>query len=93
MDRLEYLNHLLDGYSNEHGNLSLVVDFNVRMNDISMKEFCIFNGLKNLMKKPTCFKNSDKSTYIVFQHNTVLDTGISDFHLLTATESKEYKLF
>ena len=92
-DRLEYLNHLLDRYSNEHANLSLVVDFNVRMIDSSMKEFFIFNGLKNVMKKPTCFKNSDKSTCIGFQYNTVLETGISDFHLLTATESKEYKLF
>lgn len=53
--------HVLDGYSNKHKKLPLIGDFNVRMIDSSMKEFHIFNGLKDLMKKPICFKNSDKS--------------------------------
>ena len=32
--------------------------------DSSMKEFCSLNGLKNLINKPTCWKNSVKPTCI-----------------------------
>ena len=32
--------------------------------DSSMKEFCSLNGLKNLINKPTCWKNSAKPTCI-----------------------------
>ena len=62
-----------------------------------MKEFCSLNGLKNLINKPTCYKNSEKPTCIdliltnqptLFQSITVLETELSDFHLLTVTEFK-----
>ena len=62
-----------------------------------MKEFCRLNGFKNLINEPTCYKNSEKPTSIdliltnqsaLFQHRTVLETGLSDFHLLTVTEFK-----
>ena len=59
--------------------------------DSSMKGFCSLNGLKNLINESTCYKNSEKPTCIdlmlinqltLFQHNTVIETGLSDFHLL-----------
>ena len=62
-----------------------------------MKEFCSLNGFKNLINEPTCYKNSEKPTSIdliltnqsaLFQYSTVLETGLSDFHLLTVTEFK-----
>ena len=62
-----------------------------------MKEFCKLNGLKSLINEPTCFKNPEKPTCIdliltnrpaYFQLSTVLDTGLSDFHLLTVAEFK-----
>ena len=62
-----------------------------------MKEFCSSNGLKNLINEPTCYKNSEKPTCIdliltnqptLFQHSTVLETGLSDFYLLTVPEFK-----
>ena len=65
--------------------------------DSSMKEFCSLNGLKNLINEPTCYKNSEKPTCIdliltnqptLFQRSAVLETGLSDFHLLTVTEFK-----
>ena len=51
----------------------------------------------SLIYKPTCYKNFDKPKCIdliltnkpsYFQHSNVFETGLSDFHLLTATEFK-----
>ena len=65
--------------------------------DSSMKEFCNLKGLKNLINEPTCHRNSGKPTCIdliltnqptLFQHKAVLETGVSDFHLLTVTKFK-----
>ena len=65
--------------------------------DSSMKEFCSLDGLKNLINEPTCHKNSEKPSYIhltlsnqptLFHRSAVLETGLSDFHLLTVTEFK-----
>ena len=55
------------------------------------------NGPTTLIKKQLCFKNSDKPTCIdliltnqpnCFQYSNVVETGLSDFHLLTVTEFK-----
>ena len=65
--------------------------------DSSMTEFCSLNGLKNLINEPIYYKNSEKPTCIdliltnqpsLFQHSTVFETGLSDFHLLTVTGFK-----
>ena len=62
-----------------------------------MKNFCDINGLKNLITVPTCYKKFDNptSTDLIltnrpsyFQHSTVFDTGLSDFHLLAIREFK-----
>ena len=94
---LECLNSLLDEYSKKYESYVFIGDFNVNTSDSSMKEFCSLNGLKNLINEPTCYKNSEKPTWIdliptnqptLFQHNTILDTGLYDFHLFTVTEFK-----
>ena len=96
-DHLECLNRVLDEYNSKYDNFVFIVDFNVNVNESSMKEFCNSNGLKSLINKPTCFKNPEKPSCIdliptnrrtYFQLSTVLQTGLSDFHLLTATEFK-----
>ena len=61
-----------------------------------MKQLCSLNGLKNLISRPTCYKNSGKPTCIdliltnqpllLFQHS--LETELCDFHLLKVTEFK-----
>ena len=60
--------------------------------DSSLKEFYSLNGLKNLINKSTYYKNSEKPHSIdliltdqpaLFQCSTLLETGLSDFHLLT----------
>ena len=94
---LECLNSLLDEHSKKYENFVFIGDFNVNTSDSSMKEFCSLNGLKNLINEPTCYKNSEKPTCIdliltnqptLFQRSAVLETGLSDFHLLTVTEFK-----
>ena len=68
-----------------------------------MKCFCDNYGLKALIRKPTCYKNSENSTGIdlmltnvprSFQSTCVIETGLSDFHLMTLTVMrKEYRKF
>ena len=59
-----------------------------------MKCFCDNYNLKSSIRHTTCCKNSDKSTCIdllltnaprSFQSTCVLETGLSDFHLMTVT--------
>ena len=65
--------------------------------DSSIKKFCSLNGPKNVINEPACHKKSEKPTCIdliftnqlkLFQHSTVLETGLSYIHLLTLTEFK-----
>ena len=94
---LECLNSLLDEHSKKYENYVFIGDFNMNTSDSSMKEFCSLHGLKNLINKPTCCNNSEKPTCIdliltnqptLFQRSAVLETGLSDFHLLTVTKFK-----
>ena len=59
-----------------------------------MKSFCENYDLKSLIKQPTCYINPNKPTCIelilrnvsrMFQSTCVLETGLSDFHLMTVT--------
>ena len=84
----------LDEFNSDYDNFVFIGDFNVNVNESSMKEFCNLNVPKSLINKPTCFKNPDKSTCIdliltnrptYFQISTVLKTGLLYFHLVTVT--------
>ena len=72
-------------------------DFNVPMIDKTVEDFCSLNNLESFIKKPTCYKNHENPTCIgliltnrpgYFQHSNVLETVISDFRLLIATQLK-----
>ena len=91
----ECSNRILDQYNSEYDIFVFIGDFKVNVNESSIKEFCNLNGLKSLFKEPTCFKNPVKPTCIdliltnqptYFQLSTVLENGLSDFHLLVVTE-------
>ena len=68
-----------------------------------MKTFCENYNLQNLIKQPTCYKNPSRPTSIdliltnvprSFQSTCVIETGLSDFHLMTLTVMKKsYKHF
>ena len=62
-----------------------------------MSDFCELFNLKNLVKDPTCYKNPENPSCIdliltnrlnSFQDTRVFETGLSDFHKLTATVLK-----
>ena len=62
-----------------------------------MDDFFSLKNLERLIKKPRCFKNDENPTCNdliltnrsdYFQHSNVCETGVSDFHLLTATQLK-----
>ena len=76
-------------YSTKYENFFVTADFNAEMTDNYLEEFCATYNLKNLMKQPTCFKNTDNSTIIdhiltnhpkCFYLSSACDTGLSDFH-------------
>ena len=69
------------------------------MTNTHMEEFCSVYNFKSLTKDPTCFKNPEKPTTIdhmltnhprCFQHSSVYETGLSDFHRVTLTVLKVY---
>ena len=69
------------------------------MTDANLKDFCYLYLLKNLIKKPTCFKNPGNPKTIdliltnrprCFCNSDTLETGLSDFHKLTVTVLKTF---
>ena len=63
-----------------------------------MKTFCENYNLQNLIKQPTCYKNPSRPTCIdlistnvprSFQSTGVIETGLSDFHLITLNVMKK----
>ena len=69
-------------------------DFNVTDDEHRMKSFCENYSLKNLVRQPTCYKNPHNPvcidlilTYVPrsFQSICVVETRLSDFHLMTLT--------
>ena len=91
---LDSLSKSLDLFSSNFERIILLGDFNVEVDENRMKSFCEIYGLKNLIKQPTCYKNPDKPTCIdliltnvprSFQSTCVVETGLSDFHLMTLT--------
>ena len=68
--------------------------FDVTDDEHHMKPFCKNYGLKNLIRHPTCYKNPSNLVCIdliltnvprSFQSTCVVETGLSDFHLMTLT--------
>ena len=66
----------------------------MEIKEANMISFCENYNLKIQIKQPTCYKNSQKPTCIdsilinvprMFQSTSALETGLSDFHLMTVT--------
>ena len=63
-----------------------------------MKSFCEMYNFKTLIKQRTCYNNPDKPSCInfiltnvprMFQSTCVIETGLSDFQLMTVTVMRE----
>ena len=93
----------LDLLSSDYEKIIFLGNFNVIDDEHHMKSFCKNYGLKNLIREPTCYKNPSKPACIdliltnvlrCFQRTCVLETGLSDFHLMTLiVMRKSFKKF
>ena len=89
-----WLSKYLDLYSSKYENVLILGDFNADIEEKHVKCFCDNYNLKSLIKQPTCYKNPDNPTCVdqlltnaplSFQSTCVLETRLSDFHLMTLT--------
>ena len=95
---LEASSDFLDFQSSSYNNIIILGDFNVGVEEPHMKTFCKSYSLQNIIKQHTCYKNSSRPTCIDlvltnvprrFQSTSVIETGLSDFHLTTLTVMKK----
>ena len=101
MHHLDALSKFLDLYSSKYEKVLILGDFNVGIEEKHIKCFCDNYNFKSLIKQPTCYKNPDNPTFIDlmltnavrnFQSTCALETGLSDFHLMTvAVMRKSFK--
>ena len=90
----------LDSLSSKYGDYILInLNFNAKLSNNFVDNFCGFYSLKSLIKKPICFKNPDNPTCTdliltkrqkFFQNSTITETGLSDLQKLTVTVLKSY---
>ena len=73
-------------------------DFNVEINDPKLQTFCEMYNFTSLIKQLTYYKNPDKPSCIdfiltnvprMFQSTCVIETRLSDFHLMTITVTRK----
>ena len=93
-NHLDRISESLDLLSSDYEKMIFLGDFNVTDDEHHMKSFCENYGLKNLIRQPTCYKNPSNPVCIdliltnvprSFQSTCVVETGLSDFHLMTLT--------
>ena len=91
---LAELRKSLDLHSLKYERILIMGDFNVEVHDVNMQSFRESYNLSSLIKQPTCYKNDEKPSCIdliltnnasMFQSTCVIETGLSDFHLMTVT--------
>ena len=88
------LSNFVELHSLKYKKMLILGDFNVGIDEPHTKSFCETYNLTNLIKQPACCKNPDNTTCIdliltnirrTFQIICTIETGISDFHLMTLT--------
>ena len=75
-------------------------DFNAEVSDKYLENFCENYSLKSLISTPTCYKNPERPTCIDlcltdspinFQSSCVIETGLSDFHLINKSTFRKFQ--
>ena len=89
---LECISKEIDSHSSKYDNFLLLGDFNSEPTEEAMKSFCQIYNLKNLLSKPTCYKNPTNPSCVdliltnkprSFQNSCTFQTGLSDFYKMT----------
>ena len=92
-EQLNKIGKNLDFLLLKYDNFMLIGDFNEESTEATVSDFCEIYNLKYLIKEKTCFKNPTKPTSIdlivtnrpkCFQDTVALETGLSDFHKMSA---------
>ena len=93
VNHLRSLSEKLDIYSSSFNNI-ILGDFNVEMEEEQNRVFCDNNNFKNVIRQSTCYKRPSNTICIdlilvttpqKFKGTGVLETGLSNFHLITVT--------
>ena len=93
-NHLDAVSKTLDLHSSTYDKIILLGDFNAEIDEQHMQSFCDNYSLKSLIRQPTCYRNFEKLTCVdliltnvlhSFQSTCVIETGLSDFHLMTLT--------
>ena len=96
---LQQLGYTLDLYVGKFDNYLLLGDFNMEVSEDAMRVFCDTYDLKSLINVPTCFKSLSNPSSIdliltnnprSFMNTQVIETGLSDHHLMTVTVTKTH---
>ena len=94
---LECISKEIDSHSSKYDNFLLLGDFNSEPTEEAMKSFCQICNFKNLLDKPTYYKNPTNPSCVdltltnrprSFQNPCTLETGLSDFQKMTLTVLK-----
>ena len=94
---LEYISKEIDSHLSKYDNFILLGDLNSQLTEEAMKKFCQIYNLKNLLDKPTCYKNPTHLSCVdliitnkprSFQNSCTFETGLSDFHKMTLTRKR-----
>ena len=94
---LKCISKEIDSHSSKYDNFFLLGDFNSEPSEEAMKNFCQIYNFKNLLDKPTCYKNPTNPSCVdliltnrtrSFQNSCTFETGLSDFHKMTLTLPK-----
>ena len=94
---LDIMRKFVDKFLPKYENFIIMVNFNSEPKDNALKEFLNLFDFKNLVKEPTCYKNPDNPRLIdliitnrsnMFQNTINIETGLSDFHLMTVSVLK-----
>ena len=98
-NHLDILRKCFDKFLTKYENFIIMGDFNSEPKNDALKEFFNLFDFKNLVKEPTCYKNPENHRLIdliitnrskMFQNTINVETGLSDFHLMTITVLKSY---
>ena len=80
--------------SSRYENIFLFSDFNAEPHNAYLEDFCLNYSLSNLIKEPTCFKNTVNPCCIdlmltnfpkSFQNSLAIETGLSECNKITVT--------
>ena len=96
-NHLDILRKCIDKFLPKYENFIIMGDFNSEPKDNALIDFLNLFNFKNLVKEPTCYKNPENPRLIdliitnrskMFQNTINVETGLSDFHLMTVTVLK-----